>query len=52
VGREKCENCQFIRPSTLRPTFVVKDLWEAARVIQNDLRESRSHQQVRERTKN
>jgi len=39
VGRWKCENCQFIRPSTLRPTFVVRDLWEAAKVIQNDLRE-------------
>jgi D-glycero-D-manno-heptose 1,7-bisphosphate phosphatase len=39
VGRWKCENCQFIRPPTLRPTFVAKDLWEAAQVIQNDLRE-------------
>jgi D-glycero-D-manno-heptose 1,7-bisphosphate phosphatase len=34
VGRWKCEHCQFIRPRGLRPTFVAKDLLEAARLIQ------------------
>lgn len=34
VGHWKCEHCQFIRPRGLRPTFVAKDLLEAARLIQ------------------
>ncbi len=38
VGRWKCEHCQFIRPSDLRPTFVAKDLWEAVQWITTDLR--------------
>lgn len=33
VGRWKCENCQFIRPPCLRPTFVAKDLWDAVQLI-------------------
>ncbi|HWY57333.1 MAG TPA: HAD-IIIA family hydrolase [Terriglobales bacterium] len=37
VGRWKCEHCQFIRPLGLRPTFVAKDLLEAARLIQQDV---------------
>jgi len=37
VGRWKCEHCQFIRPLGLRPTFVAKDLLEAARLIQHDV---------------
>jgi D-glycero-D-manno-heptose 1,7-bisphosphate phosphatase len=36
VGRWKCEHCQFIRPRGLRPTFVAKNLIEAARLIQQD----------------
>ena len=39
IGRWKCEHCQFIQPPTLRPTFVAKDLWEAAQLIRTDLRE-------------
>jgi D-glycero-D-manno-heptose 1,7-bisphosphate phosphatase len=38
VGRWKCEHCQFVRPLGLRPTFVAKDLLEAARLIQQDVR--------------
>jgi D-glycero-D-manno-heptose 1,7-bisphosphate phosphatase len=37
IGRWKCEHCQFIHPPSLRPTFVAKDLWEAARLIRSDL---------------
>jgi D-glycero-D-manno-heptose 1,7-bisphosphate phosphatase len=37
VGRWKCEHCQFIHPSSLRPTFVAKDLWEAAQLIRAEL---------------
>jgi len=37
VGRWKCEHCQFIRPRGLRPTFVVKDLLEAARLVQQEV---------------
>jgi D-glycero-D-manno-heptose 1,7-bisphosphate phosphatase len=36
VGRWKCEHCQFIHPRGLRPAFVVKDLQDAARLIQQD----------------
>jgi D-glycero-D-manno-heptose 1,7-bisphosphate phosphatase len=35
VGRWKCEHCEFIRPKGLRPTFVAKDLWEAARLLRD-----------------
>jgi D-glycero-D-manno-heptose 1,7-bisphosphate phosphatase len=38
VGRWKCEHCYFIRPAGLRPTLVAKDLWEAVRLIRNELR--------------
>jgi D-glycero-D-manno-heptose 1,7-bisphosphate phosphatase len=38
IGRWKCEHCQFIYPSDLRPRFVAKDLWEAAQLIRDDLR--------------
>jgi D-glycero-D-manno-heptose 1,7-bisphosphate phosphatase len=38
VGRWKCEHCQFIHPSDLRPRFAAKDLWEAAQLIRDDLR--------------
>lgn len=38
IGRWKCENCQFIEPPNLRPTFVARNLWEAANLIQHDLR--------------
>ena len=38
IGRWKCEHCQFIHPSDLRPTFVAPDLWEAAQLISLDLR--------------
>ncbi len=37
IGRWKCEHCQFIHPPTLRPTFVAKDLWEAAQLIRSEL---------------
>jgi D-glycero-D-manno-heptose 1,7-bisphosphate phosphatase len=40
IGRWKCEHCQFIHPSTLRPTFVAKNVWEAAQLIRADLRAS------------
>ncbi len=39
VGRWKCEHCQFIHPRTLRPTWIAKDLWEASRLIAEDLQE-------------
>jgi D-glycero-D-manno-heptose 1,7-bisphosphate phosphatase len=37
IGRWKCEHCQFIHPPTLRPTFVAKNLWEAAQLIRSEL---------------
>jgi len=37
VGRWKCEHCQFIHPADLRPTFVAKDLWEAAQIIREEV---------------
>jgi D-glycero-D-manno-heptose 1,7-bisphosphate phosphatase len=37
IGRWKCEHCQFIHPSSLRPDFVANDLWHAAQLIQADL---------------
>ncbi len=40
VGRWKCEHCQFIHPQTLRPTYVAKNLWEAAQLIRSDLRQA------------
>jgi D-glycero-D-manno-heptose 1,7-bisphosphate phosphatase len=38
VGRWKCEHCQFIRPRSLRPSLVAKDLWEAAKLIRDETR--------------
>jgi histidinol-phosphate phosphatase family protein len=38
IGQWKPEYSQFIRPSDLRPTFVAKDLREAANIIEIDLR--------------
>jgi D-glycero-D-manno-heptose 1,7-bisphosphate phosphatase len=37
VGKWKCELCQYIDSPGLRPTFVAKDLWEAARLIRADV---------------
>ncbi len=42
VGTWKCEICQFIRPSGLRPTFVAKNLWEASLTIEGDLSAKRN----------
>jgi D-glycero-D-manno-heptose 1,7-bisphosphate phosphatase len=36
VGSWKCEHCQFIHPTGLRPSLVAKNLWEAARLIERD----------------
>jgi D-glycero-D-manno-heptose 1,7-bisphosphate phosphatase len=38
VGRWKCELCQFIHPPGLRPAFVARDLWEAVKIISNDVK--------------
>ena len=35
VGKWKCECCSFIEPKGLRPSFVARDLWEAARLIKS-----------------
>lgn len=35
LGRWKCECCNFIRPQGLHPSFVAKDLWEAAQLVQS-----------------
>jgi D-glycero-D-manno-heptose 1,7-bisphosphate phosphatase len=52
VGRWKPEYSQFIRPPELRPTFVAKNLWEAARLIRADVlkdrRPSGSHRRAAE----
>ena len=37
IGRWKCEHCGFIHPPTLQPTYVAKNLWEAAQLIKSDL---------------
>lgn len=42
IGRWKCEHCQYIHPSTLRPTFCAKDLWEAAQWIRVDSHSTRT----------
>jgi D-glycero-D-manno-heptose 1,7-bisphosphate phosphatase len=33
VGRWKCEICQFTEAPKVRPAFVAKDLWEAAKFV-------------------
>jgi D-glycero-D-manno-heptose 1,7-bisphosphate phosphatase len=38
IGRWKCEHCQLIHLSNLRPRFVAEDLWEGAQLIRDDLR--------------
>ncbi len=40
IGRWKCEYEQFIHPPDLRPTFVAKDLWGAAKMIECRWREA------------
>jgi len=42
VGRWKCEHCQFIRPKTLRPDLIAKDLMAAVQLIKADLHRCRS----------
>jgi D-glycero-D-manno-heptose 1,7-bisphosphate phosphatase len=42
IGRWKCEHCQFIRPKTLRPDLIAKDLVAAVQLIKADLHRSRS----------
>src|SRR5437016_3238647 len=37
IGRWKCEICQFTEAPHVRPAFVAKDLWEAARLIRSEL---------------
>lgn len=37
VGRWKCEICQFTEARNVRPTFVAKDLWEAAQIINSEM---------------
>jgi D-glycero-D-manno-heptose 1,7-bisphosphate phosphatase len=41
VGRWKCEHCFSTHPVRLHPTFIAKDLWEAAQLICADLRKAR-----------
>jgi D-glycero-D-manno-heptose 1,7-bisphosphate phosphatase len=38
IGRWKSEYEHFIHPPDLRPTFVAKDLWQAAKVIESNLK--------------
>ncbi len=38
VGRWKCEICQYMEPPGLRPDLVVKNLWEASHVIEQEMR--------------
>jgi D-glycero-D-manno-heptose 1,7-bisphosphate phosphatase len=42
VGKWKCEICQFSEAPHLRPAFVAKDLWHAAKLIRQELSETRS----------
>jgi len=42
IGRWKCEHCQFIRPKTLRPDLIAKDLMAAVQLIKADLHRGRS----------
>jgi len=45
VGAWKCELCQFVHPQGLRPTLVARDLWEASRLIESDLRSGKTQLQ-------
>jgi histidinol-phosphate phosphatase family protein len=38
IGRWKCEICQFTEDRDIRPRFVAKDLWGAAQIIRDDVR--------------
>jgi histidinol-phosphate phosphatase family protein len=38
IGRWKCEICQFTEGGDVRPDFAAKDLWEACRVIEVEVR--------------
>ncbi len=42
IGRWKSEHCHFIRPASLRPTLVAKDLREAVSLIRAELRTRRA----------
>jgi D-glycero-D-manno-heptose 1,7-bisphosphate phosphatase len=37
IGRWKCEICQFTEAPQVRPAFVAKDLWEAAKLIRSEM---------------
>jgi histidinol-phosphate phosphatase family protein len=37
VGRWKCEICQYTEAPNSHPALVVKDLWEAARIIRSEM---------------
>ena len=37
IGKWKCEMCQFGPAPPLRPAFVAKDLWHAAKLIRQEL---------------
>lgn len=37
VGRWKCEHCFLTHPVRLHPTFIARDLWEAAQLIRSDV---------------
>ena len=41
VGKWKCEICQFGAAPPLRPAFVAKDLWHAARLIRQEMAAAR-----------
>lgn len=41
VGHWKCEHENFIRPRSLRPALVARDLWEAAQLISKEIRSRR-----------
>lgn len=36
VGRWKCEICQFLNGSPVRPDFFAKDLWEASQILHRE----------------
>ena len=37
VGRWKCEICQFTQSEDVRPSLVVKDLWDACQLLRSDI---------------
>jgi D-glycero-D-manno-heptose 1,7-bisphosphate phosphatase len=42
LGKWKCEICQFSEAPQIRPAFVAKDLWQAAKLIRQELAAARS----------